>query len=239
MAEARRQPLYNIIATIFAKHDQYTGQEPPDEYLDKVWNSISHLEPNMTALENANVGDFNDVIKYGLLKSKLGGKYLPVPNNDPYAGGNPAINSPATLRTWMRAKYQRETIGTQQSAIQRLSQERFLPTDSPNTYEKRIRPLLLGVANNDATALSFLKNHLSGDFYTWMKIANPANIDAYFTELKNLWLERNPAISSQASFQQISTSQEIAPTLQKDDFKIRLARDLSYSGIATDDATLE
>src|SRR3954453_14457065 len=104
--------------------------------------------------------------------------------NDPYAGGNP-INSPATLRAWMNAKYQRENIGTQQSAIQRLSQERFLLTDSPDTYEKRIRPLLFGVANNDATALGFLKNHLSGDFYTWMKIAGPNDIDAYFTELKN------------------------------------------------------
>src|ERR1043165_854156 len=126
----------------------------------------------MTALENA---DFNDVIKFGLLKSMLEGKYIPVPNNDSYSAGNPAINSPATLGAWMRVKYQRENIGIQQSAIQRLSQERFLPIDSPDTYEKRIRPLLLGVPNNDATALAFLKNHLSGDFYTWMKIANLAN----------------------------------------------------------------
>jgi uncharacterized protein YbgA (DUF1722 family) len=51
MAEARRQPLYNIIGPIFAKHEQYTGEEPPNDYLDRVWNSISHLEPNMTALE--------------------------------------------------------------------------------------------------------------------------------------------------------------------------------------------
>ena len=93
--------------------------------------------------------------------------------------------------------------------------------------------------NNDATALSFLKNHLSGDLYTWMKIAGPGDIDTYFTELKNIWLERNPVISSQASFQQLSTPQEIAPIPQKDDFKIRLARDLQYTGIATDDATLE
>ncbi|GES93459.1 hypothetical protein GLOIN_2v1772633 [Rhizophagus clarus] len=219
MAEARRQPLYDSIGTIFAKHDPFTGQEPPNEYLDRIWNSISHLEPNMTALENANAGDFNDAIKFGLLKTKL---------------------------VWMNAKYQRETIGTQQSAIQKLSQERFLPTDSPDTYEKRIRPLLLGVANNDATTLSFLKNHLLGDFYTWMKIANPANIDAYFTELKNLWLERNPIISSsgmpyrQVPIQQLVSSQETAPIQpQKDDFKIRLARDLAYTGIGTYNATLE
>ncbi|GBB93416.1 hypothetical protein RclHR1_21680002 [Rhizophagus clarus] len=106
----------------------------------------------------------------------------------------------------MRAKYQHENIGTQQSAIQRLFQERFLSTDSPDTYEKRIQPLLLSVADNDATVLSFLKNHLSGDFYTWMKIANPAGIDAYFTNLKNIWLE---------------------------------SRDLAYTEIETDDATLE
>src|SRR5436190_1050663 len=238
MAEARRQTIYNIIGPIFAKHEPYTGQESPNDYLDRVWNSISHLEPNMTALENANANDFNDAIKFGLLKTKLGGKYIPVPNNDPHTAGNPAINSPATLRTWMRAKYQRETIGTQQSAIQRLSQERFLPTDSPDTYEKRMRPLLLGVPNNDATAIAFLKNHLSGDFYTWMKIANPANIDAYFTELKNLWLERNPIVSTQLP---IIPQLELltTPIPKKDDFKSRLARDLSYAGIVTDDETLE
>ncbi|GBB97580.1 hypothetical protein RclHR1_30020001 [Rhizophagus clarus] len=79
-----------------------------------------------------------------------------------------------------------------------------------------------------------------------MKIANPANIDAYFTELKNLWLERNPIISSsgmpygQVPIQQLVSSQETAPIQpQKDDFKIRLARDLAYTGIGTDDATLE
>jgi len=92
----------------------------------------------MTALETANAGDFNDAIKFAVLKSKLGGKYIPVPNNDPYTAGNPAINSPATLRVWMNAKYQRETVGSQQVAIQRLTQERFLPTDSPDTYETRI-----------------------------------------------------------------------------------------------------
>ncbi|GES76190.1 hypothetical protein GLOIN_2v1772633 [Rhizophagus clarus] len=171
----------------------------------------------MTALENANAVDFDNMIKCGLLKTKLGGKYIPVPVNDPYTAGNPTINSPAILRTWMRAKYQH----------------------SPDTYEKRIWPLLLSVADNDATALSFLKNHLTGDFYTWMKIANPSGINAFFTNLKNIWLKRNPVISSQVSFQQLAIAQEIPPILKKDDFKIRLAMDLQYTGIATDDETLE
>ena len=53
------------------------------------------------------------------------------------------------MRTFLRAKYQRETIGSQQSAIQRLTQESFYPTDTPDTYEARIRPLLLSVADDD------------------------------------------------------------------------------------------
>ena len=53
---------------------------------------------------------------------------------------------------------EQEMVGTQQSAIQRLAQERFGPItmDTPETYEARIRPLLLGFPNNDPTALSFL-----------------------------------------------------------------------------------
>ncbi|CAB5361904.1 unnamed protein product [Rhizophagus irregularis] len=183
--------------TTFAKHDQYTNQEPPDEYLDNIWNSIVHLEPDMTDLENANAGDFNDAIKCGLLKTKLAGKYIPVPVQDPY-NGNANIDTPARLRAWMNSKYQRENIGTQQVAIQKLAQEKFRFTDSPDTYEKRIRPLLLGIPNNDANTVGFLKSHLSdwGDLYIWMRSANPAiaGINKFFTELKNLWLERNPNI---------------------------------------------
>jgi len=61
-----------------------------------------------------------------------------------------------------------------------------------NTYENRIRPLLLGVADNDAQVIGFLKSHLSGDLFTWMRIANPAGINAFFTGLKNMWLEHTP-----------------------------------------------
>ena len=39
----------------------------------------------------------------------MGGKYTPVPANNGLVAGNPAINTPDTLRAWMRAKYQRES----------------------------------------------------------------------------------------------------------------------------------
>ena len=32
----------------------------------------------------------------------------------------------------------------------------------------------VGVADNDAQVIGFLKSHLSGDLFTWMRIANPA-----------------------------------------------------------------
>ena len=76
-----------------------------------------------------------------------------------------------------------------------------------------------------------------------MKIANPANINAYFTDLKNLWLERNPLVSSIGSdpyrSAPIQQSIEALPIPKKDDFRTRLAKDLAYAGIAMDDETLE
>jgi len=149
----------------------------------------------MTLLENANAGDFDNAYKCEILKSMMGGKYIPVPANNGLVAGNPAINTPDTLRAWMRAKYQRETVGNQQSAIQRLTQERFQSYDTPDTYETRIRPLLLEVADNDAQVLGFLKSQLTGDLYMMMRIANSGGIDAFFTELKTMWLDRAPNLN--------------------------------------------
>ncbi|PKB94438.1 hypothetical protein RhiirA5_438786 [Rhizophagus irregularis] len=174
-AHLRRLPLLKILNPNLEKFQSYTGQEPPDEYLDKVIQSWAHFEGHMTLLENANAGDFDNAYKCEILKSMMGGKYIPVPANNGLIAGNPAINSPDTLRAWMRAKYQRETVENQQSAIQRLTQERF--------------------------------HQLSGDLYTWMRIANPASIDAFFTELKNLWLERPPNLNGIQTSQNNSSAE--------------------------------
>src|SRR3954447_8410149 len=142
----------------------------------------------MTLLENANAGDFDNAYKCEILKSTMEGKYTSIPANNGLVASNPAINTPDTLWAWMRAKYQRETVGNQQSAIQRLTQERFQSYDTPDTYETRILPLLLGVADNDAQVLGFLKRQLTSDLYMMMRIANPLGIDVFFTELKTMWL---------------------------------------------------
>ncbi|CAH1771065.1 167_t:CDS:2, partial [Entrophospora sp. SA101] len=57
----------------------------------------------------------------------------------------------------------------------------------------RIRPLLLGVADNDANALSFLMNHLPDEIFNRMESTKPEDTNAFFTNLKNLWLKRRPS----------------------------------------------
>ncbi|CAG8769553.1 15803_t:CDS:1 [Cetraspora pellucida] len=145
----------------------------------------------MTALEDANAGDFDDAVKVEIMKSKMAGKYASVLAQNNFV--NPAVNidSPDTIRAWLNKKYQRETIGTKNLAIQRLSQERFQSYDTPDTYEARIHPLILGVANNDAYVLGTLKTHLSGDckLYSWIRNENIADINEFFIILKNIWLK--------------------------------------------------
>ena len=69
-----------------------------------------------------------------------------------------------------------------------------MPYDTPETYETRIKPFLLGVPNNDNYVLGVLKNQLPTELYNRMTIAPPADILAFFTSLKNMWLERKPDI---------------------------------------------
>jgi hypothetical protein len=71
MADARRLPVLNLIAPILAKNKPYTGQEPPDDYLDRLIQSISFAQGHMTVLENANARDFDDAVKCNIYKSQM------------------------------------------------------------------------------------------------------------------------------------------------------------------------
>ena len=51
MADARRLLVLNLIASILAKTKPYTGQEPPDDYLDRLIQSISFAEGHMGSLQ--------------------------------------------------------------------------------------------------------------------------------------------------------------------------------------------
>ncbi|GBB99794.1 hypothetical protein RclHR1_36330001 [Rhizophagus clarus] len=87
----------------------------------------------------------------------------------------------------------------------------------------------------DADALPYLFNQLPSDLEMRVRIANPATVIAFFTDLRNIWHE------SAGKRIQAHTIAPVNYTAQpqKDDFKIRLTRDLAYTGIKTNDATLE
>ena len=83
----------------------------------------------------ANANTFTDVHKADIYKLKMAGKYVPVPAQHP-PGTN--IDTPNRFRAWLRHKYHELTVGTRQASLTKLMQEKFLPTDIPETYEERI-----------------------------------------------------------------------------------------------------
>src|SRR5205814_8081756 len=100
-----------------------------------------------------------------------------------------------------------------------------------------------------------LYEHLPNKLSVRMRMIAPADLNAYFQNLRTLWLECGGQVweeSEKPPIQQIPgpygtpspsaerfNGQALVIQPQKDDFKIRLARDLSYAGIVTDDTTLE
>ncbi|CAG8788303.1 1612_t:CDS:1, partial [Dentiscutata erythropus] len=70
------------MAPAFAKFPPYTGQEPSNDYLNKVIQSWAYLKGHMTVLENANAEDFDNAVKCNILKSIMGRKYVLVLANN-------------------------------------------------------------------------------------------------------------------------------------------------------------
>ena len=50
---------------------------------------------------------------------------------------------------------------------------------------------------------------MSGDLYTWMRAVAPAGIDAFFIQLKDMWLERAPNLNGGQNYQNSNSSAEI------------------------------
>ncbi|CAG8644593.1 6879_t:CDS:1, partial [Paraglomus occultum] len=100
-----------------------------------------------------------------------------------HAGNN--IDTPAHFRAWLGDTYLQRTVGTCQSAIQKLSQETFKTDDNP---ELELEFVNVPDNVNDSNALRFLMAHLPTELYIRMEGANPAGITAFFTSFKELWL---------------------------------------------------
>jgi hypothetical protein len=167
------------------------------------------------------------------------GRFHPVPVANPYNGGN-AINNEPEFLNWLQGKYREVMVGTNRDALRALMSERFSTMDTTDTYEKRIKPYVQGIPYADV--LPYLYEHMPQYMEMRLRQANPANLDAFFTDLRRIWLESRGRIAEQPATPGPygTPSLKLSTTLpQKDDFKTRLARDLSYTGIEMDDATLE
>src|SRR2546421_8933137 len=221
--------VFQAMAPLLAQIPQYEGQEPPDTYHNKVMQAISYGH-------NLGVANFNDAMKITVLSGKMEARFVP-PNPFNNSAGN-AVNTPALFQAWLRDKYRKVKIGTAQASMKVLMYEKFNTIDTPETYEKRIRLHVNSMPYADA--LPILLNHLPENLEIRVRIANPADLNAFFTELNNKWLEAGgPSMTAQAIQQIPGPTQTLATQPKKDDFKICLVRNLTYSGIVTDDVTLE
>ncbi|RHZ80452.1 hypothetical protein Glove_135g73 [Diversispora epigaea] len=190
--QANMTTIVDVMQTmtpLLANIPQYIGQENPEEYYERILRVFEYAQP-VIASANANVNNtFVDANKCDVLKTKMAGKYTPVPGNDPYTAGNPAINTPATFLAWLKGKYSTETVGSKRMAERFLSQEQFNPTDTPDMYKERIRPYLTYIAYADL--LPYLYDHLPENIEVRMRINPPADINAFFISLTTIYRELN------------------------------------------------
>ncbi|CAB5376868.1 unnamed protein product [Rhizophagus irregularis] len=183
--------IYQMLAPALGQVPNYTGKETPDEYIQKITNIFESAGSVITAANNANANTFVDAEKCDILKSKMGS---PVPANDPYTGGNPAINSPATFTVWLQHKYREVMAGNAELALQSLIQERFNQGESPDVYESRVQKHIVGFA--DDQILPALYTHLPPDLRNSVKIymtirgAGNQTVDNFFADLRKCWVER-------------------------------------------------
>ncbi|GET55333.1 hypothetical protein GLOIN_2v1772633 [Rhizophagus irregularis DAOM 181602=DAOM 197198] len=203
----------------------YDGQEEPDSYYAKLRTINESARPLAVA-------GFNAAARANVMKGKMTGRFHPVPANDPYTAGNPAINTEPLFLAWLQGRYREIMVGTNRDALRGIMNEKFTAIDTADTYEKRVKPYVQGISYADA--IEYLYGHMPQYMEMRFRQANPANLDAFFTDLQRIWLESRGRIAEQ----QPSPSQTLAIQPQKDsqaehDFIVRLTKDLDYLGVAT------
>jgi len=117
--------------------------------------------------------------------------------------------------------------------------DKFYPgIDTPDNYEKRVRLRVEGMPFVDA--LPILYSHLPENLELRIKIGNPADLNAFFTQLNDKWLEAGGlAMATQAMQQFSSSSQNVLQKNEALDNWLVLAKDLGYSGTSKDPTALK
>ncbi|CAI2195581.1 11718_t:CDS:1, partial [Funneliformis geosporum] len=108
---------------------QYVCQELPDDYYNKVMQVINYGH-------SLGVVAFNDSVKTNVLAGKMAGRFTPpTPFNN---SARIAVATPALFIAWLRETYCAIKLGSAQASMKVL--DKFLSIDTPETYEKRIKP---------------------------------------------------------------------------------------------------
>src|SRR5271170_7178138 len=90
------QDVMNAMAPLLSQIPQYIGQEPPDDYFNKVMQVFTYGT-------QLGVAGFNDAIKTNILAGKMAGKFTP-----PQLFNNAAavaVVTPVLFIAWLRDKY--------------------------------------------------------------------------------------------------------------------------------------
>jgi len=214
------QDVASALAPMIAQIPMYIGQEPPDEYFNKFMQVFQYGN-------TLGVVGFNDAVKTRMLSSRLAERFTP-PNPFQNSAGNQIV-TPALFLGWLEDKYREVMIGTSQASMKALINEKFSPLDTPDSYRQRIRTFTHSIADDDC--LPILYNHLPENLELRVRMTAPATKDAFFTNLRNCWLESNGSrnniqpsnITSQSlvgiSTPQISQYPQFQPPLQKNNNK--------------------
>jgi len=168
-----------LLTPAFATLPFYDGQEEPDSYYAKMRNINELVRPLAVA-------NFNAQARSNKMREKMTGRFHPVPVNNPYNANNPINNEPEFLN-WLQGKYRELMVGSNRDAFRSLMTEKFSTMDTADTYEKRIKPYVQGIPYADA--LPYLYEHMSQYMEMRLRQTALANLDAFFTNLRTIWLE--------------------------------------------------
>ncbi|RHZ80438.1 hypothetical protein Glove_136g17 [Diversispora epigaea] len=180
------QDVMQTISPRLAILPDYDGQEPPHTYYTKLRAINETARP-------LGVAAFNDAERANVMKSKMTGRFFPVPAQNPY-NANANIVTEAEVYNWMQGKYRETMIGNQRASLKALMSERFTSLDTIDTYEKRIRSYVLGI--DDGEVLPYLYDHLPPRLGTRIRITNPNTVNDFFTQLRIIWLESGGSTSN-------------------------------------------
>jgi hypothetical protein len=156
----------------------YDGQEEPDSYYAKLRTINESARP-------LGVAGFNPLERTNMMKGKMTGRFHPVPANNPYTGN--VINNEPEFLNWLQGKFREVMVGTNRDALKGLLNEKFTTMDTSDTYEKRIKPYAQAIPYADV--VPYLYEHMPQYMEMRLRQTAPANLDAFFTNLRTIWLE--------------------------------------------------